>query len=398
MKEAPERTGMYDLLVKGGLLIDPAQGISEQRDIAVEAGRVAAVESRLPESSAKRVIDAGGLIVTPGLIDLHTHVAHDVVRLSVDPDQAGLLRGTTTVVDAGSTGELVFRPFYRYVIRQARSRVLAYLNIESLGMVEFADLHPYYTDQRWPDLLMAHDEALAHLFVNIEATLRTLREHSDVLVGLKWAHHGLRVLGMARRAADQAGVQLMAENHYQPELLDYLKPGDVVTHIYHFFYNRHLGRHDGISEDGRTIIPEIFDAVKRGVVLDVGHGKGSFSWTVAELALKEGLKPHTISTDLWVGNLHGPVYDLPTTMAKFLHLGMSIEEVIKATTMTPAQVLGRLGEIGTLKPGASADIVAFKLEEGRFPLLDSYGEGRMGRRRLTPIHVVKSGEPVVSGP
>jgi dihydroorotase len=146
------------------------------------------------------------------------------------------------------------------------------------------------------------------------------------------------------------------------------------------------------AADFGEICPEFFDAVKRGVLLDVGHGKTSFSWKLAEMAFKEGLKPNTISTDLWVGNLHGPVFDMPTTMAKFLHLGMTLEEVVTASTVSPALAIDRSGEIGTLKPGACADIAVFKLQEGRFPLVDCYGESRVVSRMFTPTRVVRNGD------
>jgi len=167
--------------------------------------------------------------------------------------------------------------------------------------------------------------------------------------------------------------------------------GDIATHIFHYAVHRITKRHDGITEDCKTIHPEVFSAAKRGVVLDVGHGKGSFSWDVARLALKEGLEPDTISTDLWVGNVDGPVYDLPTTMSKFLHLGMSLEKVVEAVTSTPASVLGKIGEFGTLKPGARADIVAFKLQRRSKLLEDCYGKREKVAEMIVPVHVIKDG-------
>jgi dihydroorotase len=379
---------LYDLLVKGGLLVDPACGINEEKDVAVLGGIVSAVETKIPESQASRVIDASGMIVSPGLIDIHTHTALDLVRLSVDPEQACLLKGSTTVVDAGSTGELNYRPFSKFVMKTGRTRILAFLNIESLGMIEFVDLPPSYTDQKWSELLTAFDEVYAPLFINADNTVKVVQANRDAIIGIKWAHHGLKGLAMAREAADRAGCILMIEKHHVPETLKYVKKGDIVTHIYLPVADRH-----GATDFGE-FRPEFLDAVKRGVLLDVGHGKSSFSWKLAELAMKEGLKPDTISTDLWVGNLHGPVFDMPTTMAKFLYLGMTLEEVVRASTASPALAIGRPGEIGTLKPGTGADIVVFKLQEGRFPLVDCYGEGRVVSRMFTPTHVVRNGDIV----
>ncbi|MDA4112208.1 MAG: amidohydrolase family protein, partial [Thaumarchaeota archaeon] len=210
----------------------------------------------------------------------------------------------------------------------------------------------------------------------------------------KWAHHGLDLLKLARETADELGCIVMAESRYVPTSLKYLKKGDVATHIFHYAVHHITKRHDGITEDCKTIHPEVFSAAKRGVVLDVGHGKGSFSWDVSRLALKEGLEPDTISTDLWVGNVNGPVYDLPTTMAKFLHLGMSFEKVIEAVTSKPASVLGRSEEFGTLKSGAQADVVALKLQRKTKVLTDCYRKSEKADEIIVPVHVVKGGSIV----
>jgi dihydroorotase len=379
---------LYDLVVRNGLLLDPARDIDEKMDVAVQNGRVSVVEARISESQAARVLDASGMIVTPGLVDIHTHTALDLVRLSVDPEQACLLKGSTTAVDAGSTGELTYKPFKKFIMRTGRPRILAFLNIESLGMVEFVDSPPSYTDQKWSELLCAFDEVYAPLFVNIDNTVKMIQAERDAIVGIKWAHHGLKGLAMAREAADKAGCALMIEKHHVPESLKYVKKGDIVTHIYLPVPDRYG------ATSFQEFLPEFFDAIKRGVLLDVGHGKSSFSWKLAELGMKEELKPYTISTDLWVGNLNGPVFDMPTTMSKFLHLGMTLEEVVKASTFNPANAIGRAGQIGTLGPGACADMATFKLQEGKFPLVDCYGERRMATRMLTATHVVRGGDVI----
>ncbi len=384
---------MHSLLIKGGFLVDPEQGLYGKRDVAISRGRVRAVERSIPASNAEKVVDATGMIVTPGLVDLHTHTAYGVVRLSVDPLRSCLLRGSTTVVDAGSTGELSFSPFKKFVIEKSKTRILALLNIESLGMLEFADVRPRWTDQEWPRLLTADDERFAKLFINIGNTVKTILRNRSVLVGIKWAHHGIKGMALAREAADKARCRLMIENHFMPQALKHVKKGDIVTHLYHNYHNPNAGYYDGLT-DGGKIRPEFYKASRRGVVLDVGHGKGSFSWKVAELAFREGIEPDTISSDLWVGNVNGPVYDLPTTMSKFLHLGMKLVEVVRAVTATPASVIGKLGEIGTLKPGSSADVAVFKMKEGKFPLVDSYGVGRTGSKLLVPIKVVRGGSLV----
>jgi dihydroorotase len=386
-----DREELYDLLIKNGTVVDPSLNIHERMDVAVRSGRIEDL-AKTVSGNAHKTLDASGLIVTPGLIDMHAHVAHNVIGLSVDPEETCLRKGSTTVVDAGSTGELNFTPFREYVVRKSAARVLGFINIESLGMIEFGDFSPNNTDQKWPELLTALNELFAHMFVNVENTEKTIVENRSIVPGLKWAHHGLRFLEYARQVADKAGCIIMAENHYMPVALKYLKKGDIITHAYHYVENRITRRRDGLTEDGSTIHPEFLEAVRRGVLLDVGHGKASFSWRVAELALKDGLEPHMISTDLWKGNVNGPVFDLPTTMVKFLCLGLSLERVVEATTSKPASALGRLGELGTLKPGARADIAAFRLVDGDFPLVDSQGDMRKGISMLVPIHVVKEGE------
>lgn len=373
---------MYDLVVKGGVLLDPAQGIYERKDIGIIDGRVEAVETRIP-ADAKQVMDAEGLLVTPGLVDLHVHVCHDIASLGIDPDAFCLRRGSTTVLDAGSLGHLLFRIFRRHVIEVSKASVFALLNIKSLGMIEFSKR------EGWSMLLDALDGLFAKLFVNVEETVRTIQENKDVILGVKWAHNGLEYLRLARKVADEAGCFIMAENHRQPDALKYLKEGDIVTHLYHGLKPR---PHDGLLDEDMKVQPEFYEALKRGVILDVGHGAGSFSWEVAEKALEQGIKPHTISTDLYTLSVDGPAFDMPTTMAKFLHLGLSLEEVVEASTAMPAKVLGRLGEIGTLKPGAFADLVAFKIQEGKFPLTDTMKKTRMGEKMPLPVMVVKKGE------
>jgi dihydroorotase len=386
---------LYDLVITGGTLIDPAQGINEKKDIAVSRGKVVEVARSISSSSARRKIDATGKIVSPGFVDIHTHVAHDIVKLGIDPDKLCLQNGATTVADAGSTGELNFRGFKRYVIDRSETRILAFINVESLGMIEFDD-GPSNTDQRWPMLITAADDALAPLFVNRKNLLSVLRGSKGTIAGIKWAHHGLKLLEITRQIADEAQCRVMAENHFMPEGLKYLRKGDIITHAYHFHVNRVNNRRDGLTEDGKTIHPEIFQARKRGVLLDVGHGKGSFTWRVAALAMEAGLEPDTISTDLWIGNVNGPVFNMPTTMSKFLHLGMTLERVVEASTSRPAAALGVSGALGTLDVGATADVTIFSVVEGRHPLVDVLGVKKMADRLITVTDVVKGGKIVKS--
>jgi dihydroorotase len=379
---------MSDLLITGATLLDPSQGIYEKKDISISGGKIEDIADRISGVNSKKVIDATGLIVSPGFVDIHAHVASGIIRLCIDPTKNSLLKGTTTVADAGSCGELNFEPFRDFVIKNNPTRILAFLNIESLGMIEFID----EPEEKWTAFL--HSPESSKLFASSESTARMIRDNREIIVGIKWAHHTIELLGIARETADHANCLVMAESRLLPDSLKFLRHGDIATHIFHFAVHKIAKRHDGITEDSKTIHEEVFEAKRRGIVFDVGHGKGSFSWDIARLALSEGLDPDTISTDLWSGNVGGPVYDLPTTMAKFLHLSMPLEKVVAAVTSTPAKVLGREGEFGTLQPGSVADLVAFKIKEGNFVLTDSYGNSEIADKMIVPLHVIKNGSVI----
>lgn len=382
LKESLKERHDYDIVIKNGTVIDPSQDIHEVMDVAISKSKIIDLRRGINASNARYVIDASGMIVTPGLIDLHVHCCYGIIHIAIDPELACLAKGSTTVVDAGSTGELNFMGFKRYVIRNSRTRVFALLNIESLGMIEYSR-----PNQKWASLITGKDE----LFINVEGTVDVIKENRDVILGIKWAHHSLRGVKLAREAADKAGCLLMAENHHQPETLKYMKKGDIITHLYH---GLHQEEHDGLLDEDGNVQSEFFDAKRRGVIMDVGHGARSFRWPVAEKAIEEGIKPDTISTDLYIDSLNGPARDMPTTMSKFLFLGLSLEEVIRASTTTPAEVIKKQEYIGTLKVGACGDVAIFKLEEGKFPLFDVAGEGRISRQRLVTVRVIRNGEVV----
>ncbi|MEM2970781.1 MAG: hypothetical protein QXR63_07630, partial [Candidatus Bathyarchaeia archaeon] len=215
---------MFDIIVKNGVVVDPSQGIHEQKDVAVVHSRIAELRKGINASAARRVVDASGEFVTPGLIDLHVHCNVNLMHLAIDPETACLLKGCTTVLDAGSAGELNFMGFRKYVIGKSKTRIFALLNIESLGMVEFAR-----SNQKWPELITGQDE----LFINVEGTCDVIKQNRDIILGIKWAHHSLKGLALARKAADISNCVVMAENHHQPMCLKYLMKGDIVTHLYH---------------------------------------------------------------------------------------------------------------------------------------------------------------------
>lgn len=371
----------YDLLIRGGTLIDPAQGVHAKRDVAFARGTVAAVAEEIPTTDAANVVDASGRLVTPGLIDLHVHVFEGVSHYGIAPDPTCLARGATTVVDAGSAGADTFAGFRKYVIEASATRILAQLNISSMGMLSarIGELD----DLKW---------------ASVPRALETIEKHRDVILGVKvrltrnsivGESAGLTPLHRAREAADAAGLPIMV--HPQAawcdsldDVLAVMRRGDILTHCFHAMSH-------GILDDERKIRRSVREARERGVIFDVGHGQGSFSWEVCEAAMAQGFPPTTISSDLHVYNLHGPVFDLATTVSKFLHLGLSLDDALAMVTAVPARVVHLEGRIGTLAVGAWGDAVVFDLEDGTFDLADSHGQVRRARRRLVPRVVVKGG-------
>lgn len=379
---------MSKILLKNGKVIDPSQNLEEKMDVYIEDGKIQDVAVRISTASADEVIDLTNQFVTPGLIDLHAHVAEKVTPyLGVNADHNCLRRGTTTSVDAGSTGELTFHAFRDYVISNRKSNILAFLNPESIGMLDYP---PDVSGEKWPELVTASDEKYYDMFTNTANIRRVLKENRDIIVGLKWAHRGPESFRKVRELADRIGTMVMFENHHMPESLKHVKSGDVLTHIFQNKLNKVAGRIDGMMGDDGSLHEEFFDAYRRGVIFDVGHGRGSFSWELAEKAMKSGLVPHTISTDIWSVNVNGPVYDLPTTMSKLMYLGMSLQDVIKATTAVPSLVLKRK-EIGTLYPGGAADISVLSLSSQGMDAVDAHGEKRKIRELLLPKMTFKDG-------
>lgn len=369
----------YDLIVSGGRVIDPSQGIDAVRDIALADEKIALVVEDIPTDQARDVFDANGMIVTPGLIDLHTHDFWGASHYGVDPDTVHVARGVTTVVDAGSSGAHTFPAFRKYVIDRARTRIFALLNISAMGMVlGYAGLE----DARWAD---------------VEKAVRVGREHSDVVLGVKAripplpADSYREVLKRAIEAAEGMDgifmLHLGGTSIPVSERLNMLRPGDVLTHSF-----RYSPGGNGILDAEGNVLEEAWAAKERGVVFDVGHGKGSFSFETMERSMAQGFFPDTISSDLHIGNVDRTVYDLLTTLSKFLHLGMRLDEVIRLGTEAPAKVIGKFGDLGTLRPGAVGDVTISKLEEGRFQLSDSGGRRVVeATHRLTHVKTIKAG-------
>ena len=382
----------YDLLIRRGTVVDPSQGLKGRKDVALAGGKVASVEDSIPAEQAKEVLDANGLIVTPGLIDLHVHAYWGACTYGVDPDVSNLANGVTTALDAGSAGALTFRGFRKHTIEKSQTRLFALLNISAMGIPSPVIGELEYP--RWADAGLAIEAGLANrdYVKGIKARLarHILGESSDV-----------EVLKRAIEAAEGFGGLVMTHVGNNPtalpKLMSMLRPGDVVTHAFHGF-------EDGILEESGAVVEGMKEAQARGVAIDVGHGGGSFSFKSAEKALSSGLLPDTISTDISTFTIEGPVYNFATTLTKFMHMGMSLEDVVRRSTENPARILGLAGTIGTLRVGAEGDVTVLKEEEGSFALVDRLTpQTRMGTtrwepgssmeasRRLVHAHTVKGG-------
>jgi dihydroorotase len=372
----------YDLLIKGGKVIDPSQGLEAELDVAVRGGKIASVAPAIPEGQAGQVIRALGKIVTPGLIDIHTHVFPYVGPYGIEPDPYCVRRGVTSVIDAGTSGAFTFPAFRRFIIERAATRVRALLHVVSIGMVAGST----------PD--MGELEDLRYCVPKL--AVETANQNRDLIVGFKirFSEHytgpnDLEGMRRGRAAADEAGLPIMIHigGSYTPlnEFLALMKKGDVVTHS----FNSHP---HGLLDASGKLTPEVVEARGRGVLFDVGHGAGSFSFEVMEKCLGQGFSPDTISSDLYSANINGPVYDQLTTLSKFLVLGMSLRDVIARATVNASRVFNFGAEIGTLKPGAAADVSVLELKDGEFTFTDSDGKTRTGRQKLEAVTTVKGGK------
>jgi dihydroorotase len=370
---------MYDLLIRGGRVIDPATGLDGSADVAIAEGRIAVVAPDIDPGAAAASIDAVGQIVTPGLVDLHTHIYWGVTYWGIEADPVAARSGVTTWVDAGSAGAYSFPGFREFISTPSRARIFCLLNLSAIGLIaptwEFAN--PDYCDL---DLAARTVEANRDLICGIKA-----RIDSNTTRGV-----GIRPLELARELADQVALPLMVHiGSGPPELaaiVDLLRPGDILTHCFTG------GTHRLLTADGK-IAPLARELQERGVVLDIGHGAGSFSYRVAEAALEAGVFPDVISSDIHQLSVQGPMFDLPTTLAKFLSLGMSLPDVIDRATRRPALAIHR-PELGTLRPGNPADVAIFRLEAGEFTFHDVAMEARPGNQRLVCTHTLVEGQPL----
>lgn len=373
---------LYDVVIQGGRVIDPAQNLDAPRDVAVLSGKIAAIEPEIDGGRARRAIAAAGKIVTPGLIDIHTHVFPFIGPYGIKADPHCVCKGTTTVVDAGTSGALTFPAFKHYDIEPSRTRIRALLHVAAIGMVAggtpgMGELE----DLRYGSPHLAVEQARAHPGAIVGFKIRVSSEYAggNDLEGMK----------RAREAADEAGLPLMihigGSNSPLAKYLKLMRRGDIVTHCFN-------ARPQSLLDAAGKIAPEVREAREQGIKFDVGHGAGSFSFDVAERCLDQGFAPDTISTDLYAANVNGPVWDLPTTLSKFLLLGLSLPEVIRQATANAAAAFNFGENIGSLRPGAEADVSVLDFSEGEFVFTDAGGKARQGRRKLTPVVTLRAGE------
>lgn len=369
----------YSLLLRNGHVIDPSQNLNRLTNVAIEEGRIAAIGDALSPGLSE--IDLRGKYVCPGLIDLHGHW-WEGSSWGIDPDIC-LNHGVTTAVDAGTTGFISLPAFRRMQVSAATVRVLAFVNISAIGI---------------PTTLVGELEDIR--FARPLETSRVIEINRELCVGVKIREgtmtgvHGTEALNKALEAANSTRLPLMVhitKGADTRDILRRLRPGDIVTHCFQ-------GRGDGIlSSDDHHLLPEVVDARKRGVQFDIGHGAGAFSWDVARRAFEYFFYPDTISTDLHRFSIARWAFDMPSVMSKFLHLGMPLEQVILKSTWAPAQAISRGDQLGTLKPGAEADIFVFELEDGSFPLEDTHLLTERAARRIRPFLTMKGGKMIEPG-
>jgi dihydroorotase len=368
----------FDLVLKGGHLLDPAAGIDGRRDVAFSAGRVAVVDADIPREAGREVVDLAGAHLAPGLIDLHAHAfiaGHD---LGVRMDPICRATGVTTLCDAGSTGAANFAGLRELIMARAETRVLAFLHLAAIGLSHLGIGEHCFLDYSDPELAAG-----------------VAREHRDTVLGIKVrvqrevvGAHGLEPLRRGIRAAEAASVPVIVHINNPPgeygDVLALLRPGDIVSHFFH-------GRGSGILDAAGQVKPTVRAARERGVVFDVAHGRSHVNFPVVRQALAQAFAPDTISSDLTRPGHAGVVKDLPTTLSKFLSLGMALPDVVRAATAAPARAIGRSGELGTLAVGAAGDAAVFTVEEGRFPYEDADGNRIEGSKRWTPRLTVRAG-------
>jgi dihydroorotase len=366
----------YDLLLIGGHVIDPANQIDGVRDVAIRNGKIVRTATSLGTAKAKQIVDVKGLYVVPGLVDIHSH--HYGYSGAIFPDDAALPAGTTTVVDAGGPGWRNFEDYQQKILRRARTRVLTSINIVGLGM--------------------GGDESDVD-DMNPQATADKIRQYPTLIVGIKNAHFdrpGWVSVERAVEAGRLANRPVMLDNNIlswtgrdtRTKVLEKMRPGDIHTHSYN---DRHV---EILDRRTRRIQPFMLEARQRGVLFDLGHGGGSFLWTVADRAMSLGFPPDTISTDLHATSILTTQSDMPNCMSKMMALGMELKEIVNRSTAAPARAINRFPEVGTLGEGKDADVAVLEVEDGVFAFHDAWEKKRLATHRIVNVLTVRAGEVV----
>ena len=377
----------YDILIKGGHIIDPVNNIDQVMDLAIKGNKIAAIEKEISANQAKKVVDASGLIVSPGLIDMHTHNFYGTVHnrylansfSAVPPDGFTFRSGVTTVVDAGSPGWRNFELYKSQIIDPSKTRVLCFLNIVGAGM------SGGHREQHIDDM-------------NPKMTAMVAKQNKDHVVGVKLAHfmgYDWTPTELAVEAGKIGSIPVMIDfGGSNPELpldklfLEKLRPGDIFTHAY-----AHVNGRTPIMAENGKVRDYVFKAQKRGIVFDVGHGGGSFLFEQAVPAIQQGLKPDVISTDLHTGSMNGGMKNINNVMSKFLNMGLSIQEVIAATTSQPAKYIQRK-DLGHLSVGGLADVTLLNIRKGDFGFIDTRGKRMKGNQKLECELTLRDGKVV----
>jgi dihydroorotase len=371
----------YDLLLTDGEVLDPTAGLKGRMDVGIAGGKIVAVGADLPRDEARRTLSVKGRLVTPGLVDIHAHVFVNAHDMGGHTDRFCRASGVTTLCDAGSTGSANFAGLRHVLDTAVHTRVRAFVNLSAIGITG-----------------TSRGGELSHFpYADPEGCARTISENPDLAIGVKLRYgpnlvweYTTEPVKLARKTAAMCGVPLMIHITDSPiplpDILAEMAPGDIITHCYH-------GRAHGImGQEKQLLLKEVVEAQRHGIVFDCAHGRNHFSFRMIEKALDQGFLPDTISTDLtFTSATYGPVWDLLTTMSKLLHFGMTLDDLVARATAAPAKILGYEGTVGTLKPGANADIAVLDLSDGNFELKDSEGSTITAKRRLIAQMTLRDG-------
>jgi dihydroorotase len=370
----------YDILIKNGEVRDPQSNYKAKADVAILNGKIAAVEPDIPANQARQTIDAKGLYVTPGIVDLHTHIFYGAGSVpGIEADPVAARSGVTTWVDAGSFAYDNATGFQKYIVDRAQVRVYGFVYLYP------ANRDPTGDPVKWARAAM-------------RPTAEAIAKNPETLLGVKVqigvnmnGQYSPEFLKIARELCDENKLKLMVHiSDAPPEvpaIMEQMRPGDIVTHAY-------TGHGTSLTDAKGKLKPGVAEARARGVIFDLGHGLGSFNFNEARKCLDAGFPVDTISSDIYQRNIEGPVSDMPTTMSKMLHLGMTFDDILLRTTINPAKVIARTEGIGTLRPGAPADVALLAIEPGEFRLVDSQRNAITAKQRIVCRQTISRGRPL----